>query len=166
MQKKIFIIILLFPILCFANIFDPLKSEALEELEENFSLSTDEELNNDHQNNNSSESSPQPSTEKIKTIITPKAELVMLNKVTSNSKNIIITKGKNIFFGNVEICLMKCIKSLDPYNPIDKMLVKLYEHKADSDPEQIFYNWLFSSNLSISTMTHPVYEVIAIKCIE
>jgi hypothetical protein len=159
----IFFCLFLFNNLVFAGIFDNSVSGDVKELEENFELSEESEENIDEENSRSilpkaKESSIiQPSNARI-------AEVVALNKVTSKSERLSMKIGEHTFFGNIEITAYKCIKSHDIYNPIDKILIKIEEHKSDLDPENIFQGWLLSSNPGISGLTHPVYEVIAIGC--
>ena len=92
------------------------------------------------------------------------AKLAALNKVTAKSEKISIQVGESTFFGNIKISALKCIKSSELYNPTDKILVKVEEHRIDGDPEVLFHGWLFQNNLSISGLEHAVYELIAVGC--
>ena len=147
------------------------KEDKLIELEEDFSLS-EEDLESDGLNQEDIETTLNTDIQKRSKIRATDAvdenskiaEIVALNKVTSKSEKISVKIGESSFFGNIEITLFKCYKSSDLYNPIDKILLKVDEHRVDSDPETIFQGWLFSSNQSISGLNHPVYEIMALKC--
>ena len=45
------------------------------------------------------------------------------------------------------------------------MLLTIFDNKIDDDNLSVFHGWIVSSNPSISTFEHPVYEVIAVDCI-
>ncbi len=93
-----------------------------------------------------------------------KAKVIALNKTTAKSSEITLKVGDAQYFGNVEIKIHKCSKSLDPYSPDNKILLTITEHKIDEDPLIIFQGWMMSSNISVSTLEHPVYEIFAKEC--
>ena len=165
----IFIFSLFITKLIFANTLTLVgaSQDQTKELEENFELS--EEVNADDISSlpqiNIMEAPSTPlKTQLNKNTSVKMADFVALNKVTSKSEKFSVKIGESTFFGNIEIRLIKCYKSSDIYNPIDKILLRVDEHKIDSDPDTIFQGWLFSSNPSISGVKHPVYEIIAIRC--
>ena len=94
-----------------------------------------------------------------------KAELIVLNKITAKSVKKIFNLGEVQFFGNLSIEVHKCVKSTDPFNLNNLMLLTVCDNKIDDDNLSVFHGWLVSSNPSISTLEHPVYEVIAVNCI-
>ena len=59
----------------------------------------------------------------------------------------------------------KCVKSTDPFNANNLMLLTIFDNKIDDENLSVFHGWIVSSNPSISTLEHPVYEVIAVDCI-
>lgn len=98
-------------------------------------------------------------------IKTDKAELIVLNKITAKSVKKTFNLGEVQFFGNLSIEVHKCVKSTDPFNLNNLMLLTVFDNKIDDDNLSVFHGWLVSSNPSISTLEHPVYEVIAVNCI-
>lgn len=92
------------------------------------------------------------------------AKIVALNKITAKSKEFSIKVGETAYFGNIAISVQKCWSNNDPYFIQNKILLKIVENKIDDDPQNIFYGWMISSNISASAMEHPSYEVIAIDC--
>lgn len=94
-----------------------------------------------------------------------RAELIILNKITTKSKRTIFTLGEVKFFGNLSIEVHKCIKSTDPFNANNLMLLTIFDNKIDDDNLAVFHGWVISSNPSLSTLEHPVYEVIPVDCI-
>jgi hypothetical protein len=149
----------------FAGIFDSSTFNNSMELEENFELSEEEEDVKQGDQEDAKFFIPQiKEPTKVKDLSVGIAEIVALNKVTSKSEKFAIKIGEKAFFGNLEIVPYKCIKSSDPYNPMDKILIKIDEYKIDSDPENIFQGWILSTAPSLSGLNHPVYEVIAIEC--
>jgi hypothetical protein len=93
------------------------------------------------------------------------ARVNAINKITAKSRQITIQLGKPAYFDNAEITLHKCWKSPGRPTPINQILVTVTENKFDEDPKQIFQGWLISSQPALSTLEHPVYEVIAAECV-
>ncbi len=93
------------------------------------------------------------------------AELIILNKITAKSVKQRFSLGEVKFFGNLSIEVHKCVKSTDPFNANNLMLLTIFDNKIEDDNLSVFHGWIVSSNPSISTLEHPVYEVIAVNCI-
>lgn len=93
------------------------------------------------------------------------AKLIALNKITAKSKELILKIGEAKYFGNIEIKVHKCLKSLDLYLPDNKILFTVIENKIDEDPLLVFQGWMMSSNISVSSFEHPIYEIFARDCL-
>jgi hypothetical protein len=94
-----------------------------------------------------------------------RAELIVLNKITAKSVKKAFSLGEIKFFGNLSIEVHKCVKSTDPFNANNLMLLTIFDNKIDDDNLSVFHGWIVSSNPSISTLEHPVYEVISVDCV-
>jgi hypothetical protein len=94
-----------------------------------------------------------------------RAELIVLNKITAKSVRATIALGEVRFFGNLSIEVHKCIKNTDPFDNSNFMLITAFDHKIDDDNVSVFHGWMLSSNPSISTLEHPVYEIFPVNCI-
>lgn len=97
-------------------------------------------------------------------IYTNKAQIVILNKITTKPYTLNVVIGKRYNFSNISYEIHKCAKSTDVYDLSNKMLVSVYDNKEKADNSLIFRGWMISTNPSISTIEHPVYELIPIKC--
>ena len=93
------------------------------------------------------------------------AKVIALNKITAKSKEISLKIGESQYFGNIEIKIHKCLKSLDQYFPNNNILLTVTEQKIDDDQMVLFQGWLMSSSISVSTFEHPVYEIFAKDCL-
>jgi hypothetical protein len=109
------------------------------------------------QNNSSKQAEPLPQADKGK--------LIILNKITTKSTEHILKIGEVKFFGNLSIKLHKCVKGTDPYNTNNWMLLTIFDNKVEKEAVTVFHGWVLSSNPSLSTLEHPVYEVIPLDCI-
>jgi hypothetical protein len=109
------------------------------------------------QNNSSKQAEPLPQADKGK--------LIILNKITTKSTEHILKIGEVKSFGNLSIKLHKCIKGTDPYNTNNWMLLTIFDNKVEKEALTVFHGWVLSSNPSLSTLEHPVYEVIPLDCI-
>ncbi len=94
-----------------------------------------------------------------------KAKLIVLNKITTKSTENILKVGEVTFFGNLSIEVHKCIKATDPYNANNWMLLTIFDNKIEEENLSVFHGWVLSSNPSLSTLEHPVYEVIPLDCL-
>ena len=94
-----------------------------------------------------------------------KGKLIILNKITTKSTEHILKIGEVKFFGNLSIELHKCIKATDPYNANNWMLLTIFDNKIKEENLSVFHGWVLSSNPSLSTLEHPVYEVIPLDCL-
>ena len=94
-----------------------------------------------------------------------KGKLIILNKITTKSTEHILKIGEVKFFGNLSIKLHKCVKGTDPYNTNNWMLLTVFDNKVEKEAITVFHGWVLSSNPSLSTLEHPVYEVIPLDCV-
>ncbi len=92
------------------------------------------------------------------------ATIAALNKITAKSKQLSIKVGSSAYFGNIEITVLKCWNNGDLYSPSNKILINVVESKIDEDPKQIFHGWIISSNIPVSVLKNPSYELIAVRC--
>lgn len=93
-----------------------------------------------------------------------RAEIIILNKITAKSESKQFKIGERNFFGNISIEVRKCIKNTDPLKENNIMLISVFENKIEDANRPVFHGWVFSANPSVSTLEHPVYELIPVKC--
>ena len=94
------------------------------------------------------------------------AKIIILNKITAKSEAVEFKLGGAKSFGNISIKVHKCAKNTDPLKSSNLILITVFDNKIDNDKLLVFHGWMDSSNLSISTLEHPVYEVIPMDCID
>ncbi|RTK92835.1 MAG: DUF2155 domain-containing protein [Rickettsiales bacterium] len=92
------------------------------------------------------------------------AKIIILNKITAKSviENLKINQATT--FGNLSIILKKCVHNTDPFHLNNSMLISIDDIRFEN--KNLFQGWIFSSNPSISTFEHSVYEIIALECIK
>lgn len=95
---------------------------------------------------------------------TNNAVLQGLNKVTAKTSELDIKIGQKVNFGNLEIALYKCWKSPPEDEPDNKALIGIWEEVPGEERKQIFYGWMFSSSISLSSLEHPIYDVTLVSC--
>jgi hypothetical protein len=96
-----------------------------------------------------------------------KAIVRVLNKVTARSQDVevpigIATTPKGS--SNLEIIARACHKSNPDEYPDSASLIEIYEVKGKSNPVKVFDGWMFQSSPSLSSMEHPVYDVVIVGC--
>lgn len=92
------------------------------------------------------------------------AKIIILNKITAKSVMENLKVNQVITFGDLSIILKKCVQNIDPFNSNNAMLISIDDSRFEN--KNLFQGWIFSSNPSISTFEHPVYEIIALECIK
>lgn len=93
------------------------------------------------------------------------AEVVVINKITTKSEKVLLKIGDLKYLGNISVEIHKCVKDTNPYKPNNSILLTIFDNKIDDDRIKIFHGWMMSNNLSVSTLEHPVYEVIPVSCL-
>lgn len=88
-----------------------------------------------------------------------------LNKVTAKTSELKIRIGGQTEFGKLAIKVKRCWRSSLAERPENKILIEVDEVENDGTRKQIFNGWMFSSSPSISGIEHPVYDLVAIECI-
>lgn len=90
-----------------------------------------------------------------------KGKIIILNKITANSKEFELTVGSEINYGRAIVGLHKCANR----NMKENLLLVSLKVKESADVQKnVFRGWIFSKNLSISSIEHPVYQLIAVSC--
>lgn len=93
------------------------------------------------------------------------AKVQILNKITAKTNYLNIKVGQEGKIDSIKIYVDACWQS-SPYELSEnKILLDISEKKFNSNEYvKVFRGWMFSSSPSISTMEHPVYDVVAINC--
>ena len=93
------------------------------------------------------------------------ATVQILNKITAKIKYLEIPVGSEVAFGSLKIKTIHCWKSSPSDLSENKILLNISEKKTGQQKyTTIFNGWMFSSSPAISSMEHPVYDVVAIDC--
>ncbi|MFK7973383.1 MAG: DUF2155 domain-containing protein [Rickettsiaceae bacterium] len=93
------------------------------------------------------------------------ARLIILNKITAKSFEQLLTIGRKQYIGNLSIEVHACIKNIDPFDRNNLISLTVIDNKIEDENILIFQGWLVSSDPSLSTIEHPVYEIIAQDCL-
>jgi len=92
-------------------------------------------------------------------------ELSVLDKVSSKNTNIKILVGKEFFFQNLSIKVLKCYNSEFDDDPEVTAYMQVKDTTMNSnDSVFVFNDWTFASSPSIRPFDHPVYDVWLKKC--
>lgn len=97
---------------------------------------------------------------------TKMAQIIAINKVTTQRAILKIRQSEIVYFGNAAIELQACNKINNPYAPDNQIYLSIAEELVGEDPKQIFQGWLFSSSPSLNVVEHPIYQIFAMSCID
>jgi hypothetical protein len=90
-----------------------------------------------------------------------------LNKITTDISSLKIPVNSSLRFGNLIIRVTACWQAPQELKPENKILMRISEIvPGDVVEKDIFYGWMLSSSPAISSISHPVYDIIAISCSE
>lgn len=93
------------------------------------------------------------------------ATIQILNKITAKTKYLDIEVDSEENFGLIKIKALACWQA-SPFDLSEnKILLEISEKKIGmKEYQNVFEGWMFSSSPAISTMEHPIYDVVAIDC--
>ena len=89
----------------------------------------------------------------------------LLNKNTAKVEKIFLQLKKPIIINNLQITLHKCWQAPEYQKPESKMLLEVAEIYQDTKT-LIFFGWLFASSPSVSSLEHPIYDLVALNCLK
>ena len=93
-----------------------------------------------------------------------KAVLQILNKTTAKASIVEVGVGEKTEMGKLFIKVDKCWQAPLDQKPDSRVLLEVFETKADGAIKRIFFGWMISSSPSISSLEHPIYDVTALSC--
>lgn len=95
---------------------------------------------------------------------TPYAIVQVLDKITAVSVSDALPIGEEKqFFERLSVKVYKCWKAPPEEKPENKALLEIYEQK-DQRKKLIFRGWMLTSNSGVSSLEHPLYDVILVEC--
>ena len=96
-----------------------------------------------------------------------KAIIQVLNKTNAKSEIFEIDVNKKTTINSLKLTIHKCWQAPLQQRPESKMLIEISEadsSQKNSKEKRIFYGWIFASSPSISSLEHPIYDIVAINC--
>ena len=93
------------------------------------------------------------------------AEILVLDKVSSKTTKLKLIIGKDLFFQNLNINILKCQNSKFDDDPEVTAFMQVIDLKnKNKDKVFVFNDWTFASSPSIRPFDHPVYDIWLKKC--
>jgi len=92
------------------------------------------------------------------------AKLQILNKIDAKTEEIEPIVNKPMNYHELEFHVKRCISSSDDEKEENMVLLEIWEKTLDKRRDKVFYGWMFSSSPAISSMEHPIYDVILLDC--
>lgn len=87
-----------------------------------------------------------------------------LDKITAKTSKHEVKVGDSLNFERLKIDVLYCWKSSPEDISENKALLKITETKLNKKQGIIFYGWMFSSSIGLSTLEHPMYDITVIDC--
>jgi hypothetical protein len=97
-------------------------------------------------------------------IAEPVAVLQGLNKITARVSEIVAPIGKTVAFGTLQITVRDCKKNPPEDRPEDAAFLQIDEVRPGEDNLRRFSGWMFAQSPALSSLEHPVYDVILLDC--
>lgn len=100
----------------------------------------------------------------VKNIVTNGVTLQGLDKQTARVFIIDARVGQPIEFGTLRLVVQHCEKAPLENRQESMAFIRITEQKVNSDPQNLFSGWMFSSSPALSALDHPVYDVWVEGC--
>ena len=94
----------------------------------------------------------------------PVAVLQGLDKITARVSEITAPVGKPVQFGTLQITVRDCEKNPPEDRPEDAAFLQIDEVRPGEDNIRRFSGWMFAQSPALSSLEHPVYDVILLDC--
>lgn len=92
------------------------------------------------------------------------AEIQILNKVTAESMDVVMSMGEELdFFDQLRIKVYKCWRAPPEQKPENKLLLEIHETKTFTK-KLLFRGWMLTSNPGVSSLEHQLYDVTLLRC--
>ena len=96
---------------------------------------------------------------------TNSARLEALDKVTGRTTRIETRIAVPVRFGTLDIVVRACHKRPPESPPDSAGFLDVVERRGETDSAQpVFTGWMFAASPGLSTLEHPVYDVIVLEC--
>jgi hypothetical protein len=97
-------------------------------------------------------------------IAEPVAVLQGLDKITARVSEIDAPVGKTVQFGSLAITVRDCEKNPPEDRPEDAAFLQIDEDRPGEENVRRFSGWMFAQSPALSSLEHPVYDVILLDC--
>ncbi len=97
-------------------------------------------------------------------ITEPVAVLQGLDKITARVSEIDASVGKPVKFGTLQITVRDCKKNPPEDRPEDAAFLEIDEVRPGEVNLRKFSGWMFAQSPALSSLEHPVYDVILLDC--
>ncbi len=97
-------------------------------------------------------------------ITEPVAVLQGLDKITARVSEIDAPVGKPVKFGTLQITVRDCKKNPPEDRPEDAAFLEIDEVRPGEVNLRKFSGWMFAQSPALSSLEHPVYDVILLDC--
>lgn len=89
---------------------------------------------------------------------------VGIHKLTGRSEELSGKLGDVLRIGNLEMVVYKCSSVMDQGERGFAALLEVTEFTTSGTEEKLFRGWLFSTSPSLSTIGHPLYDILLKNC--
>ena len=97
-------------------------------------------------------------------IAEPLAVLQGLDKITARVSEIDAPVGTTVRFGTLQITVHDCEKNPPEDRPEDAAFIQIDEVRPGEENMRRFSGWMFAQSPALSSLEHPVYDVILLDC--
>ena len=93
-----------------------------------------------------------------------KAEIKILDKITTKVETFEIKVNDSINFNSLFIEIFACYKFPPEDIPENFVLLKIYDKIINSEDQAIYQGWMISSSPSTTPLEHPIYDLWLVEC--
>ena len=126
----------------------------------------DNKLDQEFQTLNNSGGDDKPASANVDVNYKNFATIRVLNKITTKSEEVVISKNKINQVGKLMITMAYCAESPSNLETENKAYLEIFEQMDNKDQAKIFAGWLFSSSPAISAVENPIYDIHLLRCLD
>jgi len=93
-----------------------------------------------------------------------KAEIKILDKITTKVETFEINVNDSLNFNSLFIEIFACYKNPPEDIPENFVLLKIYDKIINSEDQAIYQGWMISSSPSTTPLEHPIYDLWLVEC--
>lgn len=92
------------------------------------------------------------------------AKLRIINKISTDKREIIVPIGSIARMDKLEIRPMRCWTDVNNTGQGHALMIEIYDARSNTRANRVFSGWVFANHPSLHNLEHPYYDVTFLGC--